>query len=300
MHVFHCDRVEIPLPGDHRFPASKYRLLREALVSRGLLAGATLVESPPVDRATLARLHTDDYLDAVFAGTLDAAAQRRLGFPWSPDLVERSRRSVGGTVEAARRAMVDGRAANLAGGTHHAFPGHGEGYCLFNDVAVAIRALQHDRPGLRAAVVDLDVHQGNGSAACFAGDASVFTLSLHGRRNFPFRKQPSSLDVDLEDGCDDAGYLAALDRALPRVIASRPDVAFFIAGADVLAEDRLGLLSLTLEGIEARDARVLDALDAARIPTVMVMGGGYAVPIERTVEAHVRSYGAFLRRGVRS
>ena len=296
MRVFYCDHVPMPLPEGHRFPATKYALLREALTSRGLVDPDWLCESPAATWEELGRLHTADYLDAIRHGTLDEASIRRIGFPWSPELVERTRRSVGGTVAGARWAIRHRRAAHLAGGTHHAFPDHGEGYCVFNDVGVAIRVLQAEHPGLRAAVIDLDVHQGNGTAACFADDPSVFTLSLHGRRNFPFRKQVSSIDVELDDGCDDTTYLSQLDRALPRVLAFRPDIVFYIAGADVLDADALGHLSLSLDGIEARDRRVLDALDAQRIPVVMVMGGGYSKPIEATVEAHVRSYGELLRR----
>jgi len=296
MRLFYCDQVEIPLPDGHRFPSQKYRLLRESLRRDEGLPERLFEESPPAGWDELARVHAPEYLDALRTGVLDAAAQRRLGFPWTPALIERSRRSVGGTIAGARWALAHGAAANLAGGTHHAFAAHGEGYCVFNDVAVAIRALQHERPGLRAAVVDLDVHQGNGTAHLFEGDPSVFTLSMHGRRNFPFHKQRSSLDIELEDGCDDATYLAQLDRALPRVMAFRADIVFYIAGADVLAADSLGHLSLTTEGVLARDARVLDALDARQTPRVMVMGGGYSKPIDQTVDCHRRSYAAYVRR----
>lgn len=296
MRLFFCDHVELPLPEGHRFPSTKYRLLREALRERRIVDETLFAESPAATWDELATFHEDAYVAAVRDGTLDAAACRKIGFPWSPGLVERTRRSVGGTVAAARWAVDHGRAANLAGGTHHAFPAHGEGYCVFNDVGVAIRVLQRERAGLRAAVIDLDVHQGNGTAAAFTGDDSVFTFSMHGRRNFPFHKEVSSLDVELDDGCDDATYLSLLDRALPRVLAFRPDVAFYIAGADVLREDSLGHLHVSLEGIEARDRRVLDAVESQRIPVVMVMGGGYAKPIEATVEAHVRSYGELVRR----
>ncbi len=296
MRLYYCDRVEIPLPEGHRFPREKYKLLRERLVQRGVLPRELFHESPEADWDDLALVHTPAYLESIRTGSLDAAAVRRIGFPWSEGLVARSRRSAGGTIAAARWALEHRWAANLAGGTHHAFPDHGEGYCVFNDVACAIRVLQRDAPGLRAAVVDLDVHQGNGTAVCFQDDPTVFTLSMHGRRNFPFRKQRSGLDVELDDHCDDAAYLAALDRALPKVLAFQPDVVFYIAGADVLREDSLGLLDLTLEGIEARDARVLDACEARRLPLIMVMGGGYAKPIDATVEAHVRSYEALFRR----
>lgn len=299
MRVFFCDHVEIPLPDGHRFPATKYRRLREALVSRGLVPEALLQPSEPASWEALGRIHETGYLDAVRTGALDAAALRRIGFPWSPALVERSRRSVGGTLDAMSWALEHRYGANLAGGTHHAFGDHGEGYCVFNDVAVAIAELHSTRPSARAAVVDLDVHQGNGTAAIFARDERVFTLSMHGRRNFPFRKQRSSLDVELEDGCDDATYLAALDRALPQVLRFRPDVVFYVAGADVLSHDSLGLLSLSFDGAMERDRRVLDAADAMGVPVVMVMGGGYSKPIDHTVEAHVASYAEIARRGMR-
>ncbi len=299
MRVFHCDRVEIPLPSGHRFPSAKYRLLRELLLGRGVLHEDMLVQSPEVSWDDLALVHEPAYLTAVRDGTLTDAELRRIGFPWSPAMVERSRRSVGGTLAAARWALEHRFGANLAGGTHHGCADHGEGYCVFNDVAVAFRALQRERPGLRGAVVDLDVHQGNGTAAIFAGDPTLFTLSLHGRRNFPFRKQQSSLDVELDDGCNDATYLAALDLALPRALRFRPDLVFYIAGADILDADSLGHLNVTLDGIGARDRRVLDACEAQAIPVVMVMGGGYGKPIERTVEAHALSYEELVRRALR-
>jgi acetoin utilization deacetylase AcuC-like enzyme len=296
MKVLHSDHVDLHLPEGHRFPGAKYRLLRETLLSRGLLHPSMLEISPEASWEELALVHTAEYLAAVQSGALSDADQRRIGFPWSPALVERSRRSVGGTVAAARHAMDHGLGANLAGGTHHAFADHGEGYCVFNDVAVAFRVLQQERPGLRGAVIDLDVHQGNGTAAIFATDESMFTLSMHGRRNFPFRKQRSSFDVDLEDGCDDLTYLEALEDALPRALASRPDVVFYLAGADILDADTLGHLSVSLEGLKERDRCVLDA--CASLPMVMVMGGGYARPIERTVEAHVASYEELIRRAL--
>jgi acetoin utilization deacetylase AcuC-like enzyme len=298
MRVFFCDDTVIPLPDGHRFPHTKYRRLREALHSHPDVPSTVFHPSEAATWEQLGRVHTAEYLDAIRDGTLDAAAQRRLGFPWSPELVQRSRRSVGGTIAAAHWALRNRFAANLAGGTHHAFPMHGEGYCVFNDVAVAFRDLQCVEPDVRAAIIDLDVHQGNGNAAIFENEAAVFTFSMHGRRNFPFRKQKSSLDVELEDDCDDATYLAQLDRALPQVLKFRPDIVFYIAGADVLDADSLGLLNITMEGIAARDQRVLDALDSQRAPVVMVMGGGYSKPIERTVEAHTLSYATFIRRAL--
>jgi acetoin utilization deacetylase AcuC-like enzyme len=226
-------------------------------------------------------------------GRLGPAAERAVGFPWSEALVLRSRASVGGTVLAAEAALRDGIAGNLAGGTHHAFRDRGEGYCVFNDIAVAIKALQHEGRISRAVVVDLDVHQGNGTAAIFAGDDTVFTFSMHGARNFPFRKERSSRDVDLPDGCGDTEYLAALSRHLPEVIdAACPDILFFQAGVDPLQGDSLGRLALTMEGLRERDQMVLEAAWSRGLPAVLTLGGGYARPIDRSVEAHAGTYRA--------
>ncbi|CAM4050909.1 histone deacetylase [Corallococcus sp. ZKHCc1 1396] len=291
MRVFHSDRYAVPLPAGHRFPMEKYRLLREALLERGILSPASLLEAPRVERADLERVHTQRYLDAFFGGTLTDAELRRLGFPWSPLLVDNARASVGGTLAAARAALEGGFGANLAGGTHHAFPDHGEGFCVFNDIAVAIRVLQAEGAIQRAVVVDLDVHQGNGTAAAFAGDPSVFTFSMHGERNFPFRKQPSHLDLGLEDGAGDAEYLALLDAHLPHVLESaRADLLFFQAGVDPLAEDTLGRLSLTHAGLRERDLRVLRTARERGLPAVLTLGGGYAKPLTPSLEAHVGTY----------
>jgi len=233
------------------------------------------------------------WVEAVLENRLTEAEERRLGFPWSPELVVRSLASVGGTCAAAVRALDDGIGGNLAGGTHHAFPDHGEGYCVFNDIAVSIRALQAAGSIQRAVVVDLDVHQGNGTAAVFEGDADVFTFSMHGERNFPFRKQRSSLDIGLSDGVGDEVYLDALARHLPRVLeASRPDILYYQAGVDALAEDTLGRLSLSHAGLEARDAFVLEAARRSGVPVVVTLGGGYARPLEASVRAHIGTYRA--------
>jgi acetoin utilization deacetylase AcuC-like enzyme len=245
VRAFFCDTYEVPLPAGHRFPMAKYRLLRERLLSEGVLHASELEQSDLVDRASLLLAHTPEYVDAVFSGGLSAAEQRALGFTWSEALLARSRASVFGTVAAARAALRDGIAGNLAGGTHHAHADRGSGFCVFNDLAVAARALQREGEIGRAVVVDLDVHQGDGTAAIFAGDESVFTFSMHGAKNFPFRKQRSSLDVELPDGCDDAGYLAALERHLPDALdRARADLAFFQAGVDPLRHDALGRLGL--------------------------------------------------------
>lgn len=291
MRVFHSDRYAIPLPPGHRFPMEKYRLVREALLERDVLPPTALFEAPQVDRADLEHVHTARYLDALFTGALSDAEVRRLGFPWSPALVEHSRASVGGTLAAARAALVDGISGNLAGGTHHGFPDHGEGFCVFNDIAVAIRVLQAEGRIRRAVVVDLDVHQGNGTAAVFADDDSVFTFSMHGEHNFPFRKQRSSRDVGLPDDTDDAAYLDALDAHLPEVLeAAGADLLCFQAGVDALTEDALGRLSLTHAGLRERDRRVLEAAWHRGLPTVLTLGGGYAKPLSATLDAHVGTY----------
>ena len=289
MRVFHCDGYPVPLPDGHRFPMTKYRLLRERLLADGVLSAGELAESQPIDAAALRLVHTGAYVDAMLDGTLSAAEQRRLGFPWSEALLQRSLASTWGTVAAARCALEDGAAGNLAGGTHHAFADHGEGFCVFNDIAVAIRLLQREGRIERAAVVDLDVHQGNGTAALFEGDARVFTFSMHGAKNFPFRKQRSTLDVELADGCGDTEYLEVLERHLSRVLDGA-EIVFLQAGVDPLREDTLGRLDLSLEGLRARDRAVMEAARGARLPLVLTLGGGYAKPIELSVEAHVGTY----------
>jgi acetoin utilization deacetylase AcuC-like enzyme len=290
MRAFYSDTFVLPLPDTHRFPMAKYRRLRERLIDEHVLAVPDLAVPNPADWDDLRLVHTAAYVDAVTHGTLAADAQRRIGFPWSPEMVERSRRSVGATLAAARCALDGDRvAANLAGGTHHAFADRGEGYCVFNDVAVAARVLQRDGAIRRALIVDCDVHQGNGTAAIFRGDASVFTLSLHGAKNFPFRKEESDLDVTFEDGAGDAEYLAALD-VVPRVLdAHRPDIVFYLAGADPYEGDRLGRLRLTIEGLAARDRIVFDACAARNLPVAVAMSGGYAPDVEAIVTIHLNT-----------
>jgi len=272
---------------------AKYRLLREALLSSGVLQAEELIPAELVDVEALFRVHTRRWVDAVLGNHLDDAELRRLGFPWSRELVLRSLASVGGTCAAAARALVEGIGGNLAGGTHHAFPDHGEGYCVFNDIAVSVRMLQAERAIRRALVVDLDVHQGNGTAAVFATDPDVFTFSMHGEHNFPFRKQRSSLDVGLPDGAGDDVYLDALARHLPRVLeVARPDIVYYQAGVDPLAEDALGRLSLSHAGLEARDIFVLEAARRSGLPVVVTLGGGYARPLDASVRAHIGTYRA--------
>jgi acetoin utilization deacetylase AcuC-like enzyme len=289
VRVFHCDRYRIALPTGHRFPMTKYTLLRERLLESGLVSPAELCESAPIDIAALRLVHTDAYVDAMVDGTLAPADERRLGFPWSEALILRSRASVYGTVAAARQALADGVAGNLAGGTHHAFADRGAGFCVFNDIAIAIRALQRERRIACAAVIDLDVHQGDGTAAIFEGDDSVFTLSLHGAKNFPFRKQRSRLDVELPDGCGDTEYLSRLEQQLGGALEGA-EIVFFQAGVDPLKEDALGRLDLTLDGLRRRDRLVLEAAKARRLPIVLTLGGGYARPLELSIEAHAGTY----------
>lgn len=284
--VYASDRFPLPLPSGHRFPIEKYALLRECVVATLDGRAAELRVPAAASDVELCRVHTPAYVTAVAAGTLPPAALRRIGFPWSSGLVERSRRSVGATIGACRSALATGTGVNLAGGTHHALPDRGEGYCVFNDVAVAIRVLQAEHRVRRVLVIDCDVHQGNGTAAIFRGDPTVCTLDVFSAANFPFEKEPSDLDVPLPDGTGDAAYLAAVTPALERALARRPDLAVYVAGADAFAGDRLGRLALTMAGLEARDRLVLTRLRAAAIPVAVVMGGGYARDIADTVAIH--------------
>ncbi len=282
---------------------AKYALLRDRVVRE--LPGVSMVQAPTVTDGELALAHTPSYIDAIAYGTLPAAAQREIGFPWSLAMAERARRSAGATVAAARVALglaghlPQGIAANMAGGTHHAYSHKGGGFCVFNDVAVASRLMQAEwsrhfkntRKPLQVAIIDLDVHQGNGTASIFASDASVFTLSMHGEKNFPFRKEASDLDVDLPDGCADAPYLQALEHALDELDRRfAPGLILFLAGADPFEGDRLGRLALTYDGLEARDRRVFDWAWQRRIPLAFCMAGGYGVKIDETVQVQVNTY----------
>jgi len=301
--AFYSDHYVLPLPPGHRFPMRKYSLLRDRV--RAQLPGVQLLEAPAALDGELALVHDPVYITAVAEGLLSPAQQREIGFPWSPAMAERARRSVGGTIAAARAALHEGVSAQLAGGTHHAYAAKGSGFCVFNDVAVAARLMQAEwqrhRPGalLRVLVIDLDVHQGNGTASIFARDDSVYTLSLHGARNFPFRKEPSDLDVELPDGCEDEAYLAALDGALEQVWAAHaralPGLVFYVAGADPHEADRLGRLKLSLEGLAERDHRVLQACGQRGIPLAVSMAGGYGHDIERTVDVHQQTLAACWR-----
>jgi acetoin utilization deacetylase AcuC-like enzyme len=290
--AFYSDTFVLPLPEHHRFPMAKYRLLRERLVAERILDPADLCVPEPIGWDELRLAHSAEYVEAVASGTLSSDAQRRIGFPWSPMMVERSRRSVGATLAAAQTVVHHQLfvSANLAGGTHHAFRDRGEGYCVFNDVAVAARVLMRDRTIARAVVIDCDVHQGNGTASIFRGDPSVFTLSLHGEKNYPFRKENSDCDVTFADGAGDAEYLAALAAHVPRVLdAERPDLVFYLAGADPYEGDRLGRLKLTIGGLQARDRFVFAACAARRLPVAVAMSGGYAPDVDAIVTIHANT-----------
>ncbi|NDC53502.1 MAG: histone deacetylase [Planctomycetia bacterium] len=288
MRVFPCDRFPLPLPEGHRFPIDKYALLRRRLEAHAA-GGADLefVEPHAATDDELARVHDRAYLGRVLSGTLAPAEVRRIGFPWSAALVERSLRSTGAAVDAAAAALSDGVAASLAGGTHHAGTDFGEGYCVFNDTAVAAREMQARGAAERVLIVDCDVHQGNGTAQIFAADPTVFTMSIHGARNFPVRKHPSSLDVPLEDGTGDDEYLRLLGPAVAESITrSRPDLVLYIAGADPYAGDRLGRLALTKAGLLARDRLVLEAARGSGAAVAIVCGGGYCPDLEAIVDIH--------------
>jgi acetoin utilization deacetylase AcuC-like enzyme len=284
--AYYCDHFVLPLPEGHRFPMDKYARLRARVLQDRILSPDALKEPPAADWADLLRVHTGDYVTRVRDGLLTREQQRRIGFPWSPQMVERSRRSVGATIEAARSALQDGVAANLAGGTHHAFRDRGEGYCVFNDVAVAAVAMLDTGRVRQVAVVDLDVHQGNGTAAIFEQDGRVFTCSLHGASNFPFRKERSDLDVPLPDGIDDEAYMSHLVRALDIVLETSPDLVFYVAGADPYEGDRLGRMRLTEAGLRRRDAIVLGRCLAERVPVAVSMAGGYASDVDAIVRIH--------------
>ena len=283
MKAFYCDHFVLPLPEGHRFPMRKYALLRERV---GGDPRVELLVPPGAGNRELRRVHTREYLEAVLTGTLGRDGQRRIGFPWSPQLVERSRRSVGGTLAAARAALAEGFAANLAGGTHHAFPDRGEGFCVFNDVAVAARDLQARGLARRIAILDLDVHQGNGTAAIFSGDDSVLTLSVHGDGNYPFRKEESDLDVALPDGTTDEPYLDAVEQAVRIMLRWEPDIVLYLAGADPYEGDALGRLAVSTRGMAERDALVYDNARREGIPVAVVMSGGYAPDVEEIARIH--------------
>jgi len=291
VRVSYTEHYYVGLPPRHPFPMGKFPALHRLLLAEGVVRPEEVVAPREADWSDLLLVHTADYLDRLASGTLSRQEERRMGLPWSPALVKRSRHAVQGTVNAALMALHDGLAGNLAGGTHHAMPGHAEGFCVLNDVAVAIRVLGAARWIRRALIVDLDVHQGNGNAAFFADDPDVYTLSVHGARNYPFRKPPSTRDVPLADGTGDAGYLTTLRHHLPEALdAAQPDLVFYLGGIDVLAGDRFGRLALTRDGLAARDRYVVETVRGAGLPLVLLLSGGYAETPETTADLHAIMY----------
>lgn len=285
--LFYTDQHVIPLPHNHKFPIEKYRLLRETLQRDETF---TLERAPLAERESIELVHDPVYVEAFIQGTLDARAMRRIGFPWSEGLVQRTLASVGSTLAATDEALAHGWGGTLAGGTHHAFTAEGSGFCVFNDIAVAIRTVQRDRGLQRMAVVDLDVHQGDGTAQIFARDPSVLTLSVHCKNNFPLRKQQSRIDVELCAGVRDEEYLRVLAEVLPRVADFQPQVVFYQSGVDGLASDVLGHLELTHAGLLERDRQVMRLAREIGAPFVITLGGGYSRPVELTVEAHANTF----------
>lgn len=290
MDVFYSDHYTLDLPETSRFPMSKYRLLREYLLTHEIIAPTELQTSPLATPEELALAHTDEYIAGMRDGTVAIDIIKRIGFPWSPQLYQRSCATVGGAMAAALSARRDGIAGNLAGGTHHAHADRGEGYCVFNDIAVASRHLLRQGLARRIAIIDLDVHQGNGNSSILKDDEGVFVFSMHGEKNYPFKKVPSHLDIPLPNGADDEMYLAQLEQGMAAVAQFQPDFIFYQMGVDPLKEDALGKLSLTFAGLMARDERVLSFAKTKGIPVSLALGGGYAKPIELSVEAYANTY----------
>ena len=323
MKVFYSDRFDLKLPAGHRFPGTKYGMLRRKLIEEEILREDSLAPSPEATATEIAAAHDPAYIDAVRTGAISPAAMRRIGFPWSEHIWRRAAATMGGALAAARAALQDGVSGQLAGGTHHAHYDFGAGYCVFNDFAIVAMTLLPEGAGPprgdaapassggkrdrapaaqrgsparegrrveRIAIVDLDVHQGDGNAAILGRREDVFVFSMHGAKNFPFRKEKSTLDVELPDGVEDDDYLRALDAHLPAVWAFRPDLVLYQAGVDPLKEDRLGRMALTHRGLMERDRMVLDGASARGIPVSIAIGGGYAQPIEASVEAYANTW----------
>ena len=290
MKIFYTDQFVLPLPEGHRFPMQKYTLLHQRVALAGLASAEDLRVPEAASDEQILRAHEAGYLERVKDGLLSEKEIRRIGFPWSPQMVERSRRSVGGTIAASRYALEDQVAVNLAGGTHHAYPDHGEGYCVFNDVAVAVRDMQAKGRIRRAVIIDCDVHQGNGTAAIFQNDPSVFTFSIHGEKNFPLEKEVSDLDIALPDGSEDEHYLDSLQTGVRLAIErAGADLAVYLAGADPFSGDRLGRLKLSKAGLQARDRLIFRKCSEAGLPIAVTMAGGYARQVEDTVDIHFQT-----------
>jgi acetoin utilization deacetylase AcuC-like enzyme len=290
MRFYYPDTPPISLPPGHRFPAIKYQLLRDKIEHERVLGSARLLPSPTATESELLRAHDEIYVRSVIDGTLPADIERRIGLPWSATLVARSLATTGGSLAAARAALENGLSGQLAGGTHHAHRSFGSGYCVFNDLAVAALTLLAEGRTERVAIIDLDVHQGDGNAAILAGHPDVFVLSMHGEKNFPFRKVPSDLDIGLPDGTGDDDYLKALGGALEHIAEFRPGLVLYLSGADPLKSDTLGRLSLTFEGLAERDRMVLRFCRRRLIPVSIAIGGGYANPIGDSVDAYANTF----------
>lgn len=290
MMAFYSDVYVLPLPEGHKFPITKYRLVRDGLVANGIIQPSEFYLSEPVSPEVVKLAHAPHYVDAVLHGTVDRMIMRRIGFPWTAELVIRSFTIVGGAIASAEEALESGFAGNLAGGTHHALYDAGEGFCVFNDLAVVVQYLFSQKLAGRVAVIDLDVHQGNGTAAILGGRDDVYLFSMHGAKNYPFRKVPSTVDIDLADNTSDDEYLGILERELPKIVAWKPDIVLFQAGVDPLREDTLGRLALSMEGLARRDEMVFCACKQHGIPVSVAMGGGYAKPVHLTVQAHIQTY----------
>lgn len=290
MFVFYSDVYVLPLPEGHKFPITKYRRVRDGLVERGIVKPHELYLSEPVEPEIVKLAHAPHYVESIINGTVDAMIMRRIGFPWTPELVVRSFTIAGGAIASAEEALESGVAGNLAGGTHHALWDAGEGFCVFNDLAVVVKYLFAQGLVRRVAIVDLDVHQGNGTAAILGGREDVYLLSVHGAKNYPHRKVPSTVDVDVPDNTEDAEYLAIVERELAKILAWKPDIILYQAGVDPLKEDTLGRLSLSMNGLAERDKRVFEMCKHHAIPLSIAMGGGYAKPVELTIEAHIQTY----------
>jgi acetoin utilization deacetylase AcuC-like enzyme len=290
LKVFYTDKYTVPLPEGHRFPMQKYRMTREYLIEKNILKPDQLFEPNIATKEEILLAHSEEYYESFRDGSIDAKAIRRLGFPWSYDLFLRSLASVGGALASAQSALENGIAGNLSGGTHHAFRDYGEGYCVFNDFAVVSYFLQKENLAKKIAIIDLDVHQGNGTSAILKDNKDVFIFSMHGEKNYPFEKIPSTLDINLHDNMEDEEYLSILKNNLSTAFDFKPDIVLYLAGVDPLKEDALGRLSLTKEGLRQRDYIVLDECKKRNIPVSIGLGGGYAKPVELTVECYAQTY----------
>jgi acetoin utilization deacetylase AcuC-like enzyme len=290
MLAYYADIFVLPLPPQHRFPMQKYARTRQRLLDTGILSRTDLRVPEPATDAQILRAHSQEYWDKVRLGTLSDKEQRRIGFPWSPQMVERTRRVSGGTIGACRAALRDGAAVNLAGGTHHAHRDFGSGYCILNDSAIAARAMQDEGLARRVVILDCDVHQGDGTAAILQGDSSIFTFSIHGAKNFPFHKAQSDIDIELPDNTDDETYLAYLEEGASRAIAyANADLAIYIAGADPFVGDTLGRMALTMDGLARRDRLIFALCGAAGLPVAVTMGGGYAKDVDDIATIHAQT-----------